>query len=369
MDNITAQPIEGDLSLLGRSICNGYPVTSWNATANCVDYNCGLSGDHSPGQACDDGVQRAYTECTGAWVTKCLPPSDNDGNPDDGSGGGGGGSGNDDAIAIIPLDECIAGINEVDDNGNCFTIDEEEESRKRECRKITDFLSDPTNQAFKDKLIELSLSVNLNLDKEKSVSIFENQTQLDERIGTANNASVAIQSNPINKYKAFVHTHPNIPPGTSSVFTPADLIEIARIIENDKLTDSFVAFLTTKKGTQYAITIQNPTKFANFFYSQLFDNVSDAIALDPINAFTIRERYYNSYDSFQPLFDEYFDPKNNNAKIKITDTDKENVLKEFLNFMDEADAGFTLFETDINASTFKKLKLKNGEPERQTPCN
>ena len=372
MENITAIPVQGDTFSLSRTGCtDGYPVTSWEET--CATYNCTL------GAACEgvgDGGQwvEPYEVCTGAWVTDCLPFIDYGDSGGGGTNGGGGtGTGDSNPIGVIPLDECIVSDPTLTDGDGC-PVAEDDLGTRRECRKITELLDDPLNQDFKDKLIELSSQPNLNLNKEKSVSTFENETALDERIGTDTFPSVAIQSNPTNKYKAFVHTHPNIPPGTLSVFSPADLIEIARIINNDKITGGFVAFLTTKKGTQYAITIQNPTKFVDFFYSQLFDNVSSAIATDPINALAISDRFYNSLNAFTPVYNDYFNP-NLNPKIKRTDTENEEVLKEFLNFMDEANAGFTIFDASPITTggqpfqSFRKIVLRNGEPLRKDPCN
>lgn len=346
-------------------------------TCQTFYFNCTAGGNHEVGQECDgDPSQQPFS------TTICGTPTCYDTNPSItpgpvGGGGGGGGGTNDDDIITNPNTsepcEDNSGNVGIADNNGCIVPDDDLGTR-RECRKITEFLDDPLNQDFKDKLIELSSQSNLNLNKEKSVSTFENETALDERIGTDTFPSVAIQSNPTNKYKAFVHTHPNIPPGTLSIFSPADLIEIARIINNDKITGSFVAFLTTKKGTQYAITIQNPTKFVDFFYSQLFDNVSSAIATDPINALAISDRFYNSLNAFTPVYNDYFNP-NLNPKIKRTDTENEEVLKEFLNFMDEANAGFTLFDASPITTggqpfqSFRKIVLRNGEPLRKEPCN
>ncbi|EPR74062.1 hypothetical protein ADIWIN_0871 [Winogradskyella psychrotolerans RS-3] len=86
-------------------------------------------------------------------------------------------------------------------------------------------------------------------------------------------------------------------------------------------------------------------------------------------------KYWASKDAFEPLYKKYFDPKFN-PKIKATDpnapnidTLNENDLKEFLNFMDEANIGAHLFETDATFNTFSKLSLKNNEPHRETSCN
>jgi len=282
---------------------------------------------------------------------------------DDGEDNGGGGN-DGGGTSTVPTKPCDVGTSTLEaDNGDCL----EELGKRKECKKIIDFINAPENQAFKNKLTELSQQPNLNLNKEKSVSSFENEVVLDERIGTENSPSVAIQSNPTNKYKAFVHTHPNIGDGTYSVFSLDDLIEIARIINNEKVTNGFVAFLTTKKGTQYALTINDPTKFVDFFYYELFDNLVDV----PDDSWI---RYLVSKNKFLNLNHKYFNP-NTDPKIKETDTDNENVLKEFLNFMDEADTGFTLFDASSTTfgeppfTSFRRIRLKNGAVERDYTCN
>ena len=133
--------------------------------------------------------------------------------------------------------------------------------------------------------------------------------------------------------------------------------------------------MTTNKGTQYALTINNPTKFVDFFYSQFFDNVTEVTTSDPFATMENTTRYYESKTAFDNAFKKYFDPKNPNAKIKKTDTENEDVLKEFLNFMDEADAGFTLFDASSTQfgeppfTSFRRIRLRNGEVERDYTCN
>ena len=72
----TAQYIVDDNLLLGESE-SPCPSTSEEIIAwedgGCNAVNCGLAGDHSPGEACEDGVVRAHWNCTGAWgVTGCV---------------------------------------------------------------------------------------------------------------------------------------------------------------------------------------------------------------------------------------------------------------------------------------------------------
>jgi hypothetical protein len=365
MDNITAQPIEGDLSLLGRSICNGYPVTSWNATANCVDYNCGLSGDHSPGQACEDGVYRAFRHCVGAWVTDCVPPpSDNDGNPDDGSGGGGGGSGNDDAIDIIPLDECIPGVNETDDNGNCFVIDDgdDELSSRRECNKIKRIIQD-YNSEFMTKVRDLKNKDGLTF--ESSVAVFEDNS-IGEYQGAPGTTTVqSLPMNPSSNYTAMAHVHNETDTiRTYSVPSLGDLQWIATMYSNNYLDSTeFVAFLATADGTYFALTINDADKFWEFF--KYVDTWNPQATLQEriesteniTNKKLIREKYFS--DETSSLIKTIAQGASNN----------EQQLRYFMQFLEEADAGVTVFETDENFNNFTELSLNGFSVERdQDPC-
>ncbi|WP_298427946.1 hypothetical protein [uncultured Kordia sp.] len=72
----TAQYIV-DTNLLLAESDSPCPSTSEEIIAwedgGCVAVNCGLKGNHSPGEACQDGVVRAHWNCTGAWaVTGCV---------------------------------------------------------------------------------------------------------------------------------------------------------------------------------------------------------------------------------------------------------------------------------------------------------
>lgn len=260
----------------------------------------------------------------------------------------------------------------IDDNpcgpdGSIGVIDDDK-SKKKECKKITEFLNDTLNASFKQKLQELSANSTLNLNYEKGATLSENETNLTLYQGEPDDPKFRITGIFPNKLKAFAHTHPAIGNDTLSIFSPADLIAIATWIRQDKLSDSFTAYLSTKKGTHYALTIQNPTKFLNFFFAFVMKGREHEITNDEMEIFS--NSNVNSYN----LLYNYFDPKNPNRKIKVTDSNN-NALLEFLNFMEEADAGFTLFDASSTTSgespftKFRQLTLKNGQPYREDPCN
>ena len=114
--------------------------------------------------------------------------------------------------------------NPCDSSGAIGIIDlDKEEGRKRECKKITNFLEDEENQAFKQKLNELSSNTNLDLDYEKGATMSENESDITTYQGNPDEPEFTMTALPTNKYKAFVHTHPAIGDGTLSVFSPEDL--------------------------------------------------------------------------------------------------------------------------------------------------
>ena len=71
------------------------------------------------------------------------------------------------------------------------------------------------------------------------------------------------------------------------------------------------------------------------------------------NAWELQEKYYSS----------------KSALIKETNTNNEDVLNKFLKFMEEADMGMTVFETDATFETFTKVFLTmSGTVRRSKPC-
>ncbi|MCF6295456.1 MAG: hypothetical protein L3J25_07180 [Flavobacteriaceae bacterium] len=109
--NATIQSINDDTLIYSRGEGCWASIVEYEDPV-CVDYNCGLSGNHSPGEACDDGDYRAYTECTGGgWVERCTTP------------GGGGTSGGSD---YDPDDTTNGGNTNTDTNTDNTTEDEEE---------------------------------------------------------------------------------------------------------------------------------------------------------------------------------------------------------------------------------------------------
>ncbi|MFK7749914.1 MAG: hypothetical protein AB8B65_16090, partial [Kordia sp.] len=222
---------------------------------------------------------------------------------------------------------------------------------KSECEKIEDLFTEYEN--YKQRVVGLNDNVNLN--HETAVGIYENGTEF-EFAGDENNYLVNLPENPESKYRTFAHVHNEFTSATDtittySVFSPGDLQFVAKRMLNDKVHNDFVGFLTTGKGTQYAFTINNRTKFKKFFkYLEYYDQLKQGESLTA-------EEFTHLRDVIEPLFEKYFDKEelDNVAPIRVVNTNNHAVLLAFVNFLKEADLGITLFESDISFTTFKKV--------------
>ena len=226
------------------------------------------------------------------------------------------------------------------------------------CEKANSVLE--SKPSFKTKVQDLGSPANLALSHEKAVLNFENEATPTEIQGNANNPSVGIPLNPVNKYISIAHNHPDIPPGTLSVFSIDDLLAVAVLLDKNKIDASqFVAYLPTKKGTQYAFTIEDKDKLLDFFFYKIKGSL---VNVNPSDS----NKYYASRDKMESLFDKYYNRDKPARKIKETDADNENILKEFLNFMEEADLEIALLESTDNFESFKTVtKNGNNTPTRQ----
>ncbi|WP_322549624.1 hypothetical protein [Flavobacterium psychraquaticum] len=169
----------------------------------------------------------------------------------------------------------------------------------------------------------LGSPTNLALSHEKAVLTFANEANPTEIQGNANNPSVGIPLNPVNKHISIAHNHPDIPPGTLSVFSIDDLFAVAVLLDKNKNDVSqFVAFLPTKKGTRYAFTIDAKDKLVDFFFYKIKKSLANVNPND-------YNKYYTSKDKFKLNNDKYFNLDKPTRKIKEADTNNENVLKEF----------------------------------------
>ena len=233
---------------------------------------------------------------------------------------------------------------------------------RKECEKITDFLNDPDNANFKQKLLDYSSPNNaaqyLDVNFEFSTTIHEYHTEIEERQGdpSTRSADVSYTMFHSNRIKGWVHTHHDGvgENGTYSIFSFEDLIAISIWLANDKLkSDKFVAFLITKKGndyTRYAITINNKNRLNEFF-----------LAYKPINFTRLSNQdkieIQESFEKSNTLRDKYYNY--NNAKIKAYNTNSQQIMKKTMAFMHKGDLGISLFKANETFSNFTQVTLKN----------
>lgn len=382
----TSQPFNGTVKIHDNDI---FSITDINTmlfargSNQCVsgvtgEWQCGANQNHEPGHPNCTPENNAVTQYI---ITVHWGPCPNEITQGD-SGGGGGGSfpidggntgggttsgttGNNNNNGNPPDlgENCI-----VDSNGNCL-IDEttvlppREPINNDECDKIIDFMN--TNSVNMQQILQTMETV-ANTNAEVSVSVdMENIVNIQD--GVQGSGGTNIDPSPTNSYITIAHTHDAYGldgSGTFSVFSFADLKLLAKILYNNKMeSNTFVAFLITAKGTRYALTINNATKLLDLFYMY---NVRLPSTPEEVS------KYSTSRERLKPLEWEYYDSKNSQRRIKETDTDNDNVLKQFLTFLKNGDAGISLFEANEAYDSFLpvELNLINGEVKRTTlPCN
>lgn len=227
------------------------------------------------------------------------------------------------------------------------------------CKKISKRVTDDSN--FRTALLDLANKHNDNF--ESKVIMLQNG---DVSTGSGNSGQPFIDLPAMSsKYTQVAHNHPALVDGkpTYSVFSLGDLRRFSELLYNGKLkSGKFVAYLTTAKGTRYALTIDNSTKFTDglfYYWNKKTINSSDSLS--------IKQKYMQSYQDFRntalPYFGDINEP-NITPIIKAEDTDNEQVLEYFLEFLSQADIGVTLFEADENFENFTELSLNNGQVQR-----
>lgn len=205
------------------------------------------------------------------------------------------------------------------------------------CDKVKDqFTNNPTLQ---DKLNTLSgltsSSTERGFQKLSNSSIIQSAA-----VGT--NGAVKMPEIPNGvTCTMFAHTHNAPAVNTYSIFSWDDLVGIAKLIRQGKIdTNNFVTFLATADGTYYALTIENPTAFSQFFATIQDPNYNQAMGLKMASE-----------------MNKYYDPgKKGNAIIQENSSDNIKDEKAFLDFLNDNNLGASLFESNSTFSTFEEVK-------------
>jgi len=362
VQNATATSIN-DSGLLFRGVECASHAQEWQP-GECFDVNCGGStgsGDHRPGDSCDaDPGDQPYSWCApGTWVnTFCTHYiSEDGGGGGNTTGGGGGGNTTNNNDQEEEEEEAV----------EFPTVPFDDELGLRsECKKIKRFLDN--NPGFKS-LIIAAANDSLNLEFEKSYSKFKDQDTIIVASGsTADDAKVRLLSHPEYIYEAFMHTHyekVSTPQGdTYSVFSLDDLEKIADLVKLNYTTQRFVTFLSTGKGTHFALTINNQSKLLDFFDYYFNRNNPPNGGYEELN------EYLDKQAAYKNISKEYYD-KNFGLINASTTNNNHQDLENFLKFLDEADMGVSLFKTDASFNEFTQIKYNSnldGNNIEETPC-
>lgn len=227
------------------------------------------------------------------------------------------------------------------------------------CDKVNSFVANTDNSAFMQKVKDLGSDLNLNSSFEKAVSLIKGvNPSIAEETGAAGTAYVQIPNlSSGQRYNASGHNHSNLPGGSYSIFSIGDLQRFSFLLSNGQIISSeFVAFLSTFKGTHYTMTISNQQKFLDFFFSRNVTNLSTDFAKFQRAEVEFRRVLIKYFNGLTPL-------------IKADDTDNNYVLDKFLDFMNEADLGITLFESNSDFTQFVKVEKGTDGVIQRTPCN
>lgn len=350
MHNISANPIDGNLSILGRStICNGYNVDSWVET--CIEYDCshfGGDGTHGAGQACDDGNIYALEVCQGAWVTTCIENTEEPDPIPNSTGGGGGGSGNPDAIAIIPLDECNSNFGETGPNGECFLIDEDD------CKEIKEKISDIP--LIKTRLKELR----------DSESPFEQGFKANKIINGNYAPGTIITSNSTNQVnvrpnsQTVVIAHRHTDNVAYKMFSAPDILKMAEMAK--KVLNSGNSSVKLTELTHIVVFKNINGNYKTF--ALRFDNVTSVqnlinILNNPVENLKFKKKLkldYGNDNSGRPLYE------------NTTTLDKQQ--RHIFNLLDNYNLNMSLYEANFDNDGFVNgwQKINKNTLDKE-PCN
>ena len=202
-------------------------------------------------------------------------------------------------------------------------------------------LEGTTNQSQENGIFSYSSATNTS----------QNAIQPLPSITIAGVTSIGLPDPPSpEKYGMIAHTHDAAGPtgtGSYSIFSWQDLTRFAELIHDGKIDDNnFAAFLATDDGTRYAITIDWPSAFADYFDIRKNYNQPSSI--------------YNTDFKKAVLIDEaqkkYYSNTPHTTKIHLTSNPAADLIV-FLKMKKDLKLDFTLFEVDPTYTTYTKVSL------------
>lgn len=283
--------------------------------------------------------------------------------PSEGGGGGTGGTGGTGGGAPAGGGSASGGPT----SPTAPILSEVEDIIAKPCNKIKNqYIKFPS---LKQSLIALKGTISQNYENgifidNTATSTTQNPTQNLPNT-TTTGGSVGLP-NPISptKYVMVAHTHDasgSTGLGTFSIFSWADLQRIAELIKTNHIdTDNFVFYVITADNTIYALTIDWPTIFSEYF--NVYTDPANPLYYDSTKATALSnasEKYYSN--SLIP------------GKISLTSNPLDD-QKTFLKMMKDLKLDISLFEVGSNFDTFNKLSLNTNsatninQPVLKKPC-
>ncbi|MDP5105117.1 MAG: furin-like repeat-containing protein [Polaribacter sp.] len=226
--------------------------------------------------------------------------------------------------------------NKIEDwQGNCIV---------NPCNKITNLFN--THSTLKQELITLKGFTSADTERGRYKLTSSNFIQTPP---TGNDGYVDIPIPPSGQYEMFAHTHNSPASATLSVPSFADIDGMAYLLKLGKIDASnFVFFLMTADGTNYAITIDDPTQFLSVFEAQMKIVNGKIKALYSDNLEKQKAKYYTGKRNEDSSVIE-------ESLIKENNLDKVADEKLFLDFLDATQIGLSLFEINDTFDSFTRV--------------
>ena len=113
------------------------------------------------------------------------------------------------------------------------------------------------------------------------------------------------------------------------------------------------------------MTINDKSKFLSFFHTVL--NPS----LPSTNDYNVLRNYLDKQKKYKGLKEKYFTNENEDPLITKENTNNNEVLSHFLNYLKEADMGVNMFKSNSNFDTFDKVSYDTSSIDniKIQPCN
>lgn len=301
---------------------------------NCYPDTC-CSGKHIYGQKCDCTESEGQAQDTGETFTTLLGCPDGGGGdppppppPSSTNGSNHTGGPNSHSSVSVGCRKCVE--------------EEEEEEVFTPYNKIKKAFED-----FPDLKTKLqALKTKTSESVEHGFYALKDGNGINAQ-AAGTNGKIDFNQNPLKKYLIIAHSHNSPADATYSVFSWDDLWWLANAIREGSIkTGKFVMFLTTADGTNYALTISNPSSFTNFFIDAK-GSPGETIDVDKLTKLSdLQNKFFNYKDA--PI------DESNQTNSELADEEK-----GFLQMVHDAGLGTEVFELDDNFENPDELTLNN----------